>query len=104
MAYSLAVLAALAFALGTVLQQRGTLQTSAEENDPRFLVEILHKPVWLAGMISQSAGWILQAAALDRGPLVVVQCLTAMSLVIALPLGIWLTKQHLGPREWFGAS
>ena len=26
-----------------------------------------------------------------------------MSLVIALPLGIWLTKQHIGPREWLGA-
>jgi drug/metabolite transporter (DMT)-like permease len=103
-AYSLAALAALAFAFGTVLQQRGTLQTSSGENDPRFLVEIFHKPVWLAGMISQAAGWILQAAALDRGPLVVVQSLTAMSLVIALPLGIWLTKQHIGPREWLGAA
>ena len=103
MAYSLAALAAVAFAFGTVLQQKGTLQTSSGENDPRFLVEIFHKPVWLAGMISQAAGWILQAGALDRGPLVVVQSLTAMSLVIALPLGIWLTKQHIGPREWLGA-
>jgi drug/metabolite transporter (DMT)-like permease len=102
-AYSFAVLAAVAFALGTVLQQKGALQTSSGENDPRFLVEILHKPVWLAGMISQSVGWILQAGALDRGPLVVVQFLTAMSLVIALPLGMWLTKQHIGPREWLGA-
>jgi drug/metabolite transporter (DMT)-like permease len=102
-AYAFAVLAAVAFALGTVLQQKGTLQTSSGENDPRFLVEILHKPVWLAGMISQSVGWILQAGALDRGPLVVVQSLTAMSLVIALPLGMWLTKQHIGPREWLGA-
>jgi drug/metabolite transporter (DMT)-like permease len=102
-AYGFAVLAAVAFALGTVLQQKGTLQTSSGENDPRFLVEILHKPVWLAGMISQSVGWILQAGALDRGPLVVVQSLTAMSLVIALPLGMWLTKQHIGPREWLGA-
>ena len=103
MAYALAILAAVAFAFGTVLQQKGTLQTSSGENDPRFLVEILHKPVWLAGMTAQAAGWILQAAALDRGPLVVVQCLTAMSLVIALPLGIWLTRQHLGGREWLGA-
>ena len=103
MAYSLAALAAVAFALGTVLQQKGTLETTSGENNPRFLVEILHKPIWLAGMISQSAGWILQAAALDRGPLVVVQSLTAMSLVIALPLGIWLTNQHIGPREWLGA-
>jgi drug/metabolite transporter (DMT)-like permease len=102
-AYALAVLAALAFAFGTVLQQKGTLQTSSGEDDPRFLIEILHKPVWLAGMIAQVAGWILQAMALDRGPLVVVQSLTAMSLVIALPLGIWLTKQHIGAREWLGA-
>jgi drug/metabolite transporter (DMT)-like permease len=103
MAYALAVLAALAFAFGTVLQQKGTLQTSSAEDDPRFLIEILHKPVWLAGMIAQLVGWILQAMALDRGPLVVVQSLTAMSLVIALPLGIWLTKQHIGAREWLGA-
>jgi len=102
-AYALAVLAALAFAFGTVLQQKGTLQTSSGEDDPRFLIEILHKPVWLAGMIAQVAGWILQAMALDRGPLVVVQSLTAMSLVIALPLGIWLTGQHIGGREWLGA-
>ena len=103
MAYTLAVLAALAFALGTVLQQKGALQTSSGENDPRFLIEILHKPVWLAGMVALASGWILQAAALDRGPLVVVQSLTAMSLVIALPLGIWLTKQRIGLREWLGA-
>jgi drug/metabolite transporter (DMT)-like permease len=103
MAYTLAVLAAAAFAFGTVLQQKGTLETSSAEDDPRFLVEILHKPIWLAGMLAQTAGWILQAMALDRGPLVVVQCLTAMSLVIALPLGIWLTKQHIGKREGLGA-
>jgi drug/metabolite transporter (DMT)-like permease len=102
-AYAFAVLAALAFAFGTVLQQKGTLQTSSAGDDPRFLIEILHKPVWLAGMIAQVVGWILQAIALDRGPLVVVQSLTAMSLVIALPLGIWLTKQHIGRREWLGA-
>jgi drug/metabolite transporter (DMT)-like permease len=102
-AYAFAVLAALAFAFGTVLQQKGTLQTSSAEDDPRFLIEILHKPVWLAGMIAQVVGWILQAIALDRGPLVVVQSLTAMSLVIALPLGIWLTQQHIGRREWLGA-
>jgi drug/metabolite transporter (DMT)-like permease len=102
-AYALAVLAALAFAFGTVLQQKGTLETSSGEDDPRFLVEILRKPVWLAGFGAQVAGWILQAMALDRGPLIVVQALTAMSLVIALPLGIWLTRQHIGTREWLGA-
>jgi drug/metabolite transporter (DMT)-like permease len=54
-------------------------------------------------MILQSVGWILQAMALDRAPLVVVQSLTALSLVIALPLGAWLTDQHIGRREIGGA-
>jgi drug/metabolite transporter (DMT)-like permease len=101
--YLLALLAALAFALGTVLQQRGTLQTSAEEGDPRFLAEIIRKPVWLLGGSLQVCGWVLQAAALDRGSLAVVQSLCALSLVFALPLGVRLTGQHIGRRSIIGA-
>ena len=54
-------------------------------------------------MILQSTGWVVQAAALDRGSLVVVQSLTALSLVIALPLGALLTNQHIGRRSLGGA-
>jgi len=103
MGQALAIVAALLFALGTVLQQKGTLSTEAQENDPRFLVQILRRPVWLAGAVLQAVGWIVQAAALDRAALVVVQSLTALSLVIALPLGVWLTNQHVGKRELSGA-
>ena len=94
-------MAAVAFAAGTVLQQRGTLRTPA--GDARFLVQILHEPVWLAGGGLQALGWTLQAAALDRGSLVVVQSLTTLSLVFALPLGAWLTDQHIGRTEIVGA-
>ncbi len=97
------LLAALAFALGTVLQQKGTLEAPATERDPRFLVQILRRPVWLAGAASQATGWVLQAAALDRGSLVVVQSLTATSLVIALPLGARLTGQHIDRRTGLAA-
>ena len=86
--YLLALLAALSFALGSVLQQRGTLHTSASEGDPRFLAEILRKPVWLISGTLQILGWVLQAAALEAGSLVVVQSLCALSLVFALPLGV----------------
>jgi drug/metabolite transporter (DMT)-like permease len=102
-AYLLALLAALAFALGTVLQQRGTLQTAAAEGDPRFLAEIVRKPVWLLGGSLQVCGWVLQAAALDRGSLAVVQSLCALSLVFALPLGVRLTGQRVGRRSIIGA-
>jgi drug/metabolite transporter (DMT)-like permease len=99
----LALLAALSFALGAVLQQRGTLQTAAKEGDPRFLVEILRKPVWLLGGSLQVIGWVLQAAALARGGLVVVQSLCALSLVFSLPLGARLTGQYVGRRSIVGA-
>jgi len=104
MAYGLAIAAAITFAFGTVLQQRGTMETAAGEDDPKFLLQILHKPVWLAGAGCQGVGWVLQAMALDRGSLVVVQSLTALSLVFALPLGMWLTHQHIGGREGIGAG
>ncbi len=103
MGEALAVLAAFLFAFGTVLQQKGALATAAAEGDPRFLLEILHRPVWLAGTVCQSSGWVVQAMALDRASLVVVQSLTALSLVIALPLGMLLTNQHVGRREVTGA-
>ena len=104
MAVTLALLAACAFALGSVLQQKGTLEAPAGEDDPRFLVQILHRPVWLAGGGMLAAGWVLQAAALARGPLEVVQSLCALSLVIALPLGARITNQQITRRVWRGAE
>jgi drug/metabolite transporter (DMT)-like permease len=102
-ATALALLAALAFALGTVLQQRGTLQTTAAEGDPHFLAEILRKPVWLLGGSLQILGWVFQAVALERGSLALVQSLCALSLVFALPLGARLTGQQVGRRSIIGA-
>lgn len=93
MAYLLALLAASAFAVGTVLQQRGALRTAAD--DARFLAQLLHQPVWFLGALLQAFGWVLQGAALARGPLVVVQALTTLSLVFALPLGNRLTGQQV---------
>ena len=103
MAILLALLAASAFAMGSVLQQKGTLEAPAEGDDPRFLVQILRRPVWLVGGGLQATGWVLQAAALDRGSLIVVQSLTATSLVIALPLGAHFTHQQISRRVIIGA-
>jgi drug/metabolite transporter (DMT)-like permease len=101
MGVGLAILAAVLFAFGTVLQQKGTMAT--EDDDARFLLHILHRPVWLAGAAMQATGWVVQAMALDRASLVVVQSITALSLVLALPLGVALTGQRIGGRELSGA-
>jgi hypothetical protein len=103
MSATLALLAALAFAVGTVLQQRGSLSTEAPEGDPRFLIEIVKTPVWRIGAACQAAGWVLQASALARGSLVLVQALCSLSLVFALPLGARLTDQVIGTRSLVGA-
>jgi drug/metabolite transporter (DMT)-like permease len=103
MGYALAFLAAGAFGLGTVLQQKGTLGTTSGSGDSHWLIQILHKPVWLAGMLLQVSGWILQAVALDKGPLMAVQAITTLSLVIALPFGWWLTRQHIYRTVVLGA-
>lgn len=103
MGTALALLAAVLFAFGTVLQQRGTMSVESSDDNPRFLLQILHRPVWLLGAVLQASGWVVQAIALDRAALLVVQSLTALSLVIALPIGMWLTDQRIGRREFAGA-
>jgi hypothetical protein len=69
MAVVLALLAACAFALGNVLQQKGALEAPAEEGDPRFLIQILRRPVWLAGGVAQATGWVLTMPRQRAGPL-----------------------------------
>src|SRR6478752_10624842 len=104
MAVTLALLAAVVFGVGTVLQQKGALGTSAGLTDPRFYVQILKQPIWLLGIACNGLGAVLQLAALSKGPLVVVQPILTLSLVVALPVGHWLTGQALGRRELVGAS
>ena len=103
MVYLLGLLSAFTFAFGLALQQRGTLKTDAPEGDARFLGQVLRKPVWLLGCLMLFGGWVFQAAALDHGSLALVQSLQALSLVLALPLGHWLTAQRIGIRQTGGA-
>lgn len=67
MAFWIALLAAVSFAFGSVLQQKGALQTPAAEGDPRFLAQVIRQPVWLLGGLCQVGGWVLQAVALVSG-------------------------------------
>ena len=100
-----ALLAALCFALGPVLQQKGTFETTAAPaGDEHFFRRLIRRPIWLAGGACQAAGWVLQAVALNVGSLIVVQAITTLSLVIALPLGHRITSQRITTRVWLGAA
>jgi drug/metabolite transporter (DMT)-like permease len=101
---ALALVAALLFALGTVLQQQVAATASgAEAMRANFLVRLARKPRWLAGIAADAGGFACQAAALGLGRIVVVQPLLATSVVFALPLGAWLGDEPVGRRQWLAA-
>jgi drug/metabolite transporter (DMT)-like permease len=100
----LALVAALLFAVGTVLQERVAKESSAQDaGSASFLLRLARRPVWLAGVAADGLGFVAQAAALAVGRLVVVQPLLSVSLVFALPLGAALEGRRVGRRQMLAA-
>ncbi len=95
----LALISALLFALGTVLQQKAGMDTSTSAPSSGLLLRMARRPLWLAGIASDIVGFIAQAAALRLGQLAVVQPLLVLSVVFALPLSARLSDQRVGRRE-----
>jgi drug/metabolite transporter (DMT)-like permease len=106
MAAFLALLSAVWFALSAALQQLGQFKL-ARRGTPvegvAGLFRLLAVPVWLLGTVVLLLGYATQGAALDRGRLVVVQPLMVTTIVWALPLGHWLTRQQVVARQVIGA-
>jgi drug/metabolite transporter (DMT)-like permease len=103
-AAALALIAAFCFALAATLQQRGALNLpTISLADPKSLARLAGNVTWLVGTLVLLTGYLFQAGALDRGRLVVIQPLLVTTIVFALPLGYFLTKQHVGRREVIGA-
>jgi drug/metabolite transporter (DMT)-like permease len=101
----LALVAALLFGVGTVLQQRAAMQVPDEEAmKAGLLVRLAKQPIWLAGIAADALGFVGQAVALAIGRIVVVQPLLATAVVFALPLGARLDKRRLTRREIVGAA
>ena len=105
MASPLALMAAVLFALAATLQQKGALNLpTVSLREPASFVRLLGQTMWLLGTLALLVGYVLQAAALDRGRLAIIQPLLVMTIVFALPLGYLLTGQHVGRKEIAGAA
>jgi drug/metabolite transporter (DMT)-like permease len=100
----LAILAAIFFALAATLWQRASLALGVEAGGPQALLRLLGSGVWLLGLAAQSAGVILQAAALDRGRVAIIQPLLVTTIIWAMPLGYFLTNQVITARHVLGAA
>ena len=100
MATALALVASGIFALSTVLQQRGGLKAPPLSlSHPASFARLGGQVTWLVGFALLIPGWILQAMALDRGRVAVIQPIFTMTIVFVLPLGWWLTAQTVTLRQ-----
>jgi drug/metabolite transporter (DMT)-like permease len=105
MASALALVAAFLFALAAALQQKGALNLpEISLRNPASLARLAGQTMWLAGTAALFTGYVFQAAALDRGRLAIIQPLLVTTVVFALPLGYFLTRQHVGRSEVIGAA
>jgi drug/metabolite transporter (DMT)-like permease len=104
-ASALALAAAFLFALAAALQQKGALGLpEISLRHPASLARLAGQTMWLVGTVALLGGYVFQAAALDRGRLAIIQPLLVTAVVFALPLGYFLTQQHVGRREIGGAA
>ncbi len=105
MAVALALGAALGYAGASVLQHRAAGTVPDERAmSLRLLWNLLHRPMWLAGMAADFGAFGLQAAALGLGSLLVVQPLVACGLLFALPLGAAWAGRRLTGADWAAAG
>ncbi|HZM55757.1 MAG TPA: DMT family transporter [Acidimicrobiales bacterium] len=103
MVYVLALTAALANALTSILQRMG-VEDAPEDSTLRLslLTHALRRGVWLLGFAFMVASFLCQAVALHLGDLSQVQpILTTELLLLVLILATWF-RFHIGVREWLG--
>ena len=98
---SLALAAALCYALASVLQQRAAArQPHHLAKRMGLLVRLVRQPLWLVGNLADGAGYVFQFLALRRGSLALVEPLMVAGLLFALPLGALLDHRRLTARQW----
>jgi hypothetical protein len=101
LAIGLSLIAALLFALASVLQQRGTTGISDEDALGAGMIgSLVKRPIWLLGITADIAGFGVQAAALAVGSLLLVQPLLVTTLLFALPMAARVAHRRLTESEW----
>ncbi|MFK3983652.1 DMT family transporter [Micromonospora sp. NPDC050397] len=95
LAVLLGLASALFFAFSSALEQHAAKQEQqTRAGDPRLLIRLLHRPLWLFGGIPDAIGTGLQAVALRFGPLALVEPLLMTGLFMAIPLEAALEKRR----------
>jgi hypothetical protein len=101
---AVAALAAICFAVASVLQHSGAMAARRRSPvDPGLLAELARKPRWLLGVAAQASGVTLHLVAVNLGALSVVQPVLTFGLVVALVLQR-LTGRAVTPKAMLSAA
>jgi hypothetical protein len=85
---ALALVSALLFALGSVLQQKAGLQDPTDGPSSGVLLRVARRPLWLAGTAGDGLGFVAQAAALGNG-----------RLAVSSPCWCWTRAERSTPAD-----
>lgn len=97
-AVALSLVSAGAYAAAAVAQSR-----LAGRTDPSTgILRLLGRGAWWSAVGLNAGGALLHVAALNYGPLTLVQPLGALTLVAAVPLGARAAGRRVGRTEWRG--
>jgi drug/metabolite transporter (DMT)-like permease len=101
----LAVAAAFFIAVGDVIHQRSAHLLSDEPvGHLALFMRLLRNGRWWVGSIVSAAGFVLQAAALGFGSVLLVQALMVTSLLFALPINARMSDRTVTRWEWTWAA
>lgn len=96
----LALGAGLTYSVAAVLQQKVAAQQPPELSlSPRLIFELGKRPLWLLGIAFDISAYLLEAAALGFGSVVIVGPLLVSGLLFAIPLATFGTGQRVTRRE-----
>lgn len=95
-----AVAAAAANALGSVLQRSASRHHEPGGGRRRAVLDLLRRPAWSAGIGAHVVGFVLQGAALTLAAISVVQPVLIAELPFTLVLSAILLRTPMGRRAW----
>jgi hypothetical protein len=99
-AVALALASVAAYAAAAAMQHRVASAHPARGG----LLSLLSNGAWWMSTAANTAGAALHVAALMYGPLTLVQCLGALTVVVAVPLGARSAGRRVSRAEWHGIA
>lgn len=100
LAVVLGLVSAAFFAFGASLEQHAAKQERETRTlDPRLILRLVRRPLWLFGWVPDAAGTVLQAVALNLGALALVEPLLLSGVFMALPMEAALERRRPHSRD-----